>query len=110
MALRTIFVLLVLVVTAGCARGHGGLSQAAPIRQAIDAPDRFASPASDAEVSDGTCRSPLRDPRTGAALRLVRSVPGLGDYVVPEREYGARAGELLRIDCRTWRVMGFVAR
>ncbi|HEY0928485.1 MAG TPA: hypothetical protein VGE27_01095 [Gemmatimonas sp.] len=40
----------------------------------------------------------------------MRSIPGLGDYEIPERAYGARAGELLRIDCHTWRAIGFVAR
>jgi hypothetical protein len=63
-----------------------------------------------AGAAEGTCLSPVRDPRTGAELRFVRSAPGLGDYAVPEGAYGARRAELLRIDCRTWQAVGLVAR
>jgi hypothetical protein len=79
----------------------------------MDAPARF-EPVTAGGVggaaADGTCQSPIRDPRSGLELRFVRSVPGLGDYAVPEGAYGARAGELLRIDCRTWQAVGFVQR
>ncbi|HCT56514.1 MAG TPA: hypothetical protein DGD08_04795 [Gemmatimonas aurantiaca] len=109
MALRTSSVILVLVATAGCARAHG-LSQAARVRPVIDAPDQFVPPTTGVEASEGVCRSPLRDPRIGADLRLVRSIPGLGDYEIPAQAYGARASELLRIDCHTWRAVGFVSR
>jgi hypothetical protein len=89
-----------------------GFPQSAPIRAATDTPARFdiASVGGGAAAADGTCQSPIRDPRTGLELRFVRAVPGLGDYAVPEGAYGARAGELLRIDCRTWQAVGLVLR
>lgn len=103
---------LTMVAAAACAHrtATSGFPHAAPTRPATDAPERFAPPAAGAGAADGACRSPVRDPRSGAELRFVRSTPGLGDYAVPQGAYGARAGELLRIDCRTWRAVGLVAR
>lgn len=104
--------LLAAAVLAACAHAGGNFPVDVRVRPATDAPAAFvvAGASADAAPGDGTCRSPLRDPRTGAEYRFVRAQPGVGDYAVPEGTYGARAGELLRIDCRSWRALGFVPR
>jgi len=105
--------LLGLIVLGACARAgtSGGFPSGASARPATDLPERFAPAAAPgAGVAEGTCLSPVRDPRTGVELRFVRAVPGLGDYAVPAGTYGARAGELLRIDCRSWQAVGLVRR
>ena len=113
MSSRSPLALLPLLVIAACAHAGAtsGFPEGAPTRPAADVPDRFVPPAAgETGAPAGTCQSPVRDPRTGTELRFVRSVPGLGDYAVPEGAYGARTGELLRIDCRSWRAVGLVAR
>ena len=94
----------------GARSGAGAFPQAATIRAAEDTPSEFEVLTPYAGSAGGTCQSPLRDPRTGLQLRFVRTAPGLGDYAVPEGVYGARAGELLRIDCRSYKPVGLVAR
>jgi hypothetical protein len=104
---------VLLAIVAACARSQAtSFPPAAAVRPATDVPAQFelVTPSAASAPADGTCQSPVRDPRTGAELRFVRAVPGLGDYAVPEGSYGARAGELLRIDCRTWRAVGLVPR
>ncbi len=85
-----------------------------PERAAVDTPERFLvfSGAEDWTEPDGstTCRSPIMDPRDGVSARLVRSVPGRGDYEFELGRYGIEAGELLRVDCRTGRSIGIVRR
>ena len=95
---------------AGCATLGGPASFPADdtARPAADAPARFDPPAG--AVLDGACRSPMTDPRTGDALRFVRTQGERGDYEVRAGQYGAREGELLRIDCRTGRAVGLVRR
>ena len=104
-----IVALALLTVATGCVRAYAaGSTETLPVRPATGLPARFVPP--DAARTDGTCQSPMRDPQTGAELRFVRSAPGLGDYAVPTGSYGARSGELLRIDCRTWQAVGLVPR
>jgi hypothetical protein len=109
---RSLLASLVALASA-CAHagGPGNFPSSAITRPAVDVPEQFTLGASaGAPSSDGTCRSPLTDPRTGFELRFVRTMTGIGDYEVPTGRYGARGGELLRIDCRTMKAIGLVPR
>jgi hypothetical protein len=99
-----------LCAAAGCATfgTSGSFPPDDTARPATELPEAFTPPAGGGDA--GVCRSPLTDPRTGAELRFVRTQGERGDYEVPVGRYGAREGELLRIDCRTWRAVGLVRR
>src|SRR5919112_1843531 len=101
--LRTGALLLATVATLACASSHvEGFPADASVRPLTDAPTQFALSASArTRLSTDICQSPIFDQRTGTALRLERSVPGRGDYEVPAGHYGAQAGDLVRVDCRT---------
>jgi hypothetical protein len=49
------------------------------------------------------------DPRDGTEVRFLFST-SYGEYELPAGRYGARPGELLRLECNTGRVMGLVPR
>lgn len=113
--LRFLPIVAVLLASTGCATASGNFPSNAPVRPAADTPPRFeisalATGATPQAMVEGTCYNPLIDPRTRAELRFVRSAPGIGDYEVTAGQYGARQGELLRIDCRTLQAIGFVRR
>lgn len=100
-----------LMSSTGCASGRPPNSNDIPpdasARPARDLPERFVLP----NPPVGTiCQSPIGDPRTGARLRLVRSLNGRGDYEVPAGFYGANASELLRVDCTRGTALGLVRR
>jgi len=96
----------------GCASSHvEGFPADASLRPLTDAPTQFALSASArTRLSTDICQSPIVDQRNGTSLRLERSVPGRGDYEVPAGHYGAQAGELVRVDCRTLQPIGLVRR
>lgn len=104
-------------VIGACALGQSGNFPAdSAARPARDVPARFepVAPAmrlapSDTISGDG-CTSPIRDPRDGTELRLERAISPRGDYVVPAERYGSGTDELLRVDCNTGAVIGFVRR
>jgi hypothetical protein len=102
------------LLVAGCVsvgRGGGNFPSDATARPATDVPSRFDVGAAGATPpTDGACHSPITDPRSGAQFRFVRADAGRGDYAVSTGQYGARAGELLRVDCRTWQAIGLVRR
>lgn len=109
--------LVCLTLSSGCALGMQSTYPAgAPARAASDTPDRFMVGSAAGETTeprpDDGCRNPMVDPRDGTRLTLVLSQRGpegeLGDYEVPDRRYGVRPGELLRLDCATGRVVGIV--
>ena len=104
--------LLALTAALGCASSHtGSFPSDASVRPLTDAPTQFAlSGSSRTRMSTDICQSPLVDQRNGTTLRLERSVPGRGDYEVPIGHYGAQAGELVRVDCRTFQPIGLVRR
>lgn len=101
-------VLFLLAVAGGCA------SLSSSVKPAVDAPTHFLMRAEDGRVVEPvpgeTCHNPMIDPRDGAALILVRSAGGKGDYQVPVARYGVRRGELLRLECGTGNVIGIVKR
>jgi len=105
-------VLLLAVAMFGCASSHtGGFPADASVRPLTDAPTQFAlSGSARTRLSTDICQSPIVDQRNGTSLRLERSVPGRGDYEVPVGHYGAQAGELVRVDCRTLQPIGLVRR
>ena len=100
-----------------CALGQGGSFPAdSSARAARDVPTRFEPmppatrlPPADT-ISGSGCTSPVRDPRDGTELRLERAIAPRGDYVVPAGRYGSGPDELLRLDCNTGAVIGFVRR
>ena len=104
--------LLAAMTMAGCASSHvEGFPADASVRPLTDAPTQFALSASArTRMSTDICQTPIFDQRNGTALRLERSVPGRGDYEVPVGHYGAQAGELVRVDCRTLQPIGLVRR
>jgi hypothetical protein len=104
--------LLAIIASLGCASSHGGGFPAdASVRPLTDAPTQFAlSGSARTRMSTDICQSPLVDQRNGTTLRLERSVPGRGDYEVPAGPYGAQAGDLVRVDCRTLQPIGLVRR
>ena len=85
------------------------------VRPASRVPQRFEPSDRSLRLTDGDtiagpgCVSPMRDPRSGTEVRFVHST-WYGDYEVPAGRYGSVAGELLRIECNTGRVMGLVRR
>lgn len=76
------------------------------IRMPVDAPERFEA----ATEFDGSCVSPLVDPRDGTEIRFVRSTEGMADYEVPAGKYGVKNGELLRANCQNGKIIGIVKR
>jgi hypothetical protein len=102
------------LLAVGCAsvgRGGSNFPGDDTARPATDVPSRFTVGAAGATPpTDGACHSPITDPRSGAQFRFVRADAGRGDYEVATGQYGARAGELLRVDCRTWQAIGLVRR
>jgi hypothetical protein len=100
------------VVMLGCASSHvEGFPADASVRPLTDPPTQFAQSGSGrTRQKTDICQSPVVDQRNGISLRLVRSVPGRGDYEVPAGHYGAQAGELVRVDCRTLQPIGLVRR
>jgi hypothetical protein len=110
--------LLALLSSGACHGGAGAFpgGRLSPVPAA--APDRLiresAAPPSGVATNDAspTCYSPMFDPRDNSALMLVASgsVDGVleGDYAIPAGRYGVRDGALLRIDCRTGRVLALV--
>ena len=100
-----------------CALGQSGSFPAdSAARVARDVPARFepVAPATRLApadtISGNGCTSPLRDPRDGTSLRLQRAIAPRGDYAVPAGRYGSGPDELLRLDCNTGAVIGFVRR
>jgi hypothetical protein len=85
------------------------------VRPASRVPRRFEPSDKSLRLADGDtiagpgCVSPMQDPRNGTEVRFVHST-WYGDYEVPVGRYGSVAGELLRIECNTGRVMGLVRR
>jgi hypothetical protein len=110
--LRTGAVLLTIVAMLGCASSRvEGFPADASVRPITDAPTQFAvGTSARTRLSSDICQSPLVDQRNGTTLRLARSVPGSGDYEVPAGHYGAQAGDLVRVDCRTLKPIGLVRR
>jgi hypothetical protein len=110
--LRMGAVVLTVVAMLGCASSHvEGFPADASVRPITDAPTQFAlSTSARSRLSSDICQSPLVDQRNGTTLRLERSVPGSGDYDVPAGRYGAQAGDLVRVDCRTLKPIGLVRR
>jgi hypothetical protein len=110
---RHAFPCLTLVLAAAACAGRLPPPLPRPLQ---DGPDHFLEIVYDAKGvettaeprGDGTCRSPLVDPRNGLHLTLERSSAGQGDYSVEAGRYGVRAGERVRIECATGRAVGIV--
>ena len=108
-------IVAILLVTA-CQRAGDTFSTATPVRAAQDLPARFEPPAAYPRISPAdtiagsACVSPMRDPRDGTELRMVRSSADLADYTVPTGRYGVASSELLRLDCNTGVPRGIVQR
>jgi hypothetical protein len=108
-----LLLLAVFALTGGCATANFPPDGAA--RTAQNLPDYFrvGTPTGTTTVEpiqgEG-CQNPMVDPRTEARLRLVRSQGDRGDYEVPGGRYGVGTQELLRLECKTGRVVGIVPR
>lgn len=108
--------LAAILLVAACQRAGDTFSTATPVRAGLDLPARFEPPAAFPRISPAdtiagaACVSPMRDPRDGMELRMVRSSADLADYAVPEGRYGVSSSELLRLDCNTGVPRGIVQR
>ncbi len=89
-----------------CGSSHSNMKEGDVVRAAIDAPDRFEA----ATAFNGSCVSPLIDPRDNTEIIFVRSTAGMADYQVPVGKYGVKKGELLRANCTNGEVIGIVKR
>ncbi len=110
---RTAMILVAPLLLVACASSDFGLDQNARLPE--DAPNRFMvgeiNEETTREATPGEgCRSPMVDPRNGTRLQLIRSSRDQGDYSVPNGKYGANEGELLRLNCESGEVVGFVVR
>lgn len=86
--------------------GTSSMRESDVIRMPVDAPAIFEA----ATAFDGSCVSPLIDPRNGSEITFVRSTAAMADYEVPTGKYGVQRGELLRVNCRNGEVIGIVKR
>jgi hypothetical protein len=86
------------------------------LRNAEDVPNHFEPKNPNARMlpadtlAGSGCLSPMVDPRDGTEIGFLRSDQEYADYAVPGRLYGVRAGELLRLECNTGKVLGIVRR
>jgi hypothetical protein len=99
-----------------CARAPDPFAAATPLRAGDALPPRFEPPSEWARVAPadtlpgGACLSPMRDPRDGTELRMLRSHATRADYEVAPGRYGVGEHELLRLDCNTGQPLGIVRR
>jgi hypothetical protein len=115
---RPVGLLLILPILLGISGCFIGMSSSSGgvVRSAEDVPNRFEpkNPMArimPADTIAGTgCLSPMVDPRDGTEVGFLRSDEGYADYAVPGRLYGVGAGELLRLECNTGKVLGIVHR
>lgn len=97
--------ILGLLLLCGC---HSTSNQGDFLRLAEDPPEVFQPPAG-MELNQSSCLSPLTDPRDGTTIILEKSYGNnLGDYKVPKKKYNVSNRELLRINCKTGKVIGIV--
>jgi hypothetical protein len=106
----------IVVAATGCAGGAmSGNRDTLPARPASDVPARFEPRDAAMRLVPGDtlagpgCLSPMVDPRDRTEIRFISS-KWYGDYEVPSGRYGARPGEVLRLECNTGRVIGLVPR
>lgn len=110
---RTTLILVAPLLLVACATSDFGPDQS--VRPPEDVPGQFmvgsmnGQELRETDAGEG-CRSPMVDPRDGTRLHLIRSSRDQGDYSVPNGKYGANEGELLRLNCESGEVIGFVVR
>jgi hypothetical protein len=113
---RTCSIIMAMILLAACQRASDTFSTATPMRTGENLPEQFEPPASHSRIGPtdtipgASCVSPLRDPRDGTEVRMVRSSRSLADYAVPQGHYGVTDSELLRLDCNTGKPLGIVQR
>lgn len=106
--MKRILLVLALIIFAGC--GSSGTTQDPDLlRPATDAPESFI-PVFATTSDNNECQSRLVDPVEQVELVLIRALGEVGDYVVPAGRYGVAADELLRIECRSGKVIGVVSK
>lgn len=104
--MRSVVAALLLLV-GGCATAATQFPEDASARALSGAP--VAIPSAMGGDASGACATPLRLPSSRIRLTLVRSLSGRGDYRPdPADAWGMRVTELLRVDCRSGRVLGAV--
>ena len=74
----------------------------------FEPPEGFGRLSPTDTISGGACLSPMRDPRSGVEIKMVRAANGQADYKVPDGLYGVDPHQLLRLDCNTGRPLGIV--
>ena len=98
--------LFFMLIMTSCGSSYSSMKDGDVLRAAIDAPEHFKA----ATAFDGSCVSPLIDPRDGTEITFIRSTAGMADYQVPAGKYGVKKGELLRANCQNGEVIGIVKK
>ena len=108
--LRKLIIAFGSVILLSCGSGNSASEADTDVlRPASDAPQSFSAIFA-TPVGAKDCQSRLIDPVDRVELMLVKSFDGVGDYLVPPGKYGMSADELLRINCRTGKVIGVVKK
>jgi len=100
---------LALALTA-CSSGMGGSMSSTPQPVPATVPARFVPADTTKTLPAEGCLSPLKDPKTGTTIILVRSENGVGDYLAPSGAFHIPDGKVLRLDCSSGDVLGLVQR
>jgi hypothetical protein len=95
---------------ASCSTGTGGTMASTPQPLPAGVPTRFVPADSTKTLPAEGCLSPLKDPKTGTTIILVRSESGVGDYLAPSGAFHIPDGKVLRLDCSSGEVLGLVRR
>ena len=102
--------LLCIICLSGCgSSGPATEADSEILRAPSDAPESFSAVFA-TPVGSKDCQSRLVDPVDQVELVLIKSFDGVGDYLVPLGKYRMASDELLRINCRTGKVIGVVKK
>ena len=105
---KVISFLVLCVLLISCGPGKNTL-QSEVVGQGTDLPMAFQA-SEGVQLSTSSCKSPMKDPRDGTEIQMIRSSNSHADYQVPPGKYGVGDRELLRLNCATGEVIGVVKR
>ena len=105
LTLSYLLALVFLSFTLSCTTTRSGSQSHIILRQAENTPDAF-SPPEGMTLDENSCKNPMIDRRDGTEIIMISAKNGEGTYKVPSGKYGVNKGELLRLDCRTGKVLG----
>lgn len=108
--IRKYLMILCIAALSGCGSSNASTdADQEVLRPPSDAPESFSAVFA-TPVGSKDCQSRLVDPVDQVELVLIKSFDGVGDYLVPLGKYRMASDELLRINCRTGKVIGVVKK